>query len=101
MPGIVAMAKQWLLGDTTKDNVELTSHHIIESLLTEIRRLEAVIDKSSQETRQFRTEGVNELRRKVAEECAVLCETADYAVRSYGCSYEIRKRFGLPPPQKL
>lgn len=97
MIGIVAMAKQWLVGDkTAPDNPEITSHYVIESLLAEIKRIEAVNLKTSEEVERLKTEGVKGLRLAVAEECAVICETAEYVVRSYGCAHEIRKSFGLP-----
>lgn len=97
MTGIVSMAMQWLSGDkTAPHNAEITQHLIIESLLAEIRRVENVNLQMAEELRQIRLKGEEDLRRAVAEECAVICETADYAVRSYGCSHEIRVKFGLP-----
>ncbi len=96
MNGIVALARQWLAGDTTApDSTEITSHHIIESLLTEIQRIEAVNARILEDDQLLKTDGVKELRRAVAEECAVICETAEYVVRSYGCAREIRIKFGL------
>ncbi len=97
MSGIVAMAKQWLAGDTISPaNPEITNHHIIESLLMEIQRIEAINVKALEELQQLKTEGAKGARSAVAEECAVICETADYVVRSYGCAREIRLKFGLP-----
>jgi|GEM_PF-2656126 len=101
MSGIVAIAKEWLAGEkTASGNTTITNQHIIESLLAEIQRIEAINAKVPEETQRLKTEGAKDIRRAVAEECAVLCETADYVVRSYGCSREIRKTFGLPM-QKL
>lgn len=95
--GIVAIAKQWLAGGKLPtDTPEMTHHHIIESLLAEIQRIEAVNSKIAEDVKQLKTDGAKEIRRSVAEECAVLCETADYVVRSYGCAHEIRMRFDLP-----
>lgn len=94
---IVEKARKWLAGDkTSPDSAEITSHHIIESLLTEIQRIEAVNSKISAEVQYLKTNGVKDIRLAVAEECAVICETADYVVRSYGCAHEIRVKFGLP-----
>lgn len=97
MVGIAALAKKWLTGDTSPHvSMEVTSHHLIESLLAELQRLETANFKAAEEVKRLRTEGVNEIRLAVAEECAVICETADYVVRSYGCAREIRLKFGLP-----
>lgn len=97
MSGIVAMARQWLEGDKTSPaSTEITSHHIIESLLAEIHRVVAVNSRISEELQRLKTDGATEARRVVAEECAVICETADYVTRSYGCAREIRIKFGLP-----
>ncbi len=97
MSGIVAMAKQWLVGDkTAPDSAEITSHHVIGSLLAEIQRIEAINAKASVDVQQLKTDGAHDIRLAVAEECAVICETADYVVRSYGCAREIRLKFGLP-----
>lgn len=97
MSGIVAMANKWIMGDkTAQDSTEITGHHIIESLLAEIKRIEAINTKLMEENQRLKTDGVMEIRFAVAEECAVICETADYLVRSYGCAREIRKKFGLP-----
>lgn len=95
--GIVGMAMQWLAGEkTAADNTVITQQHIIESLLSEIQRMEAINTKTSEEVQKLKTDGVNEIRLAAAEECAVICETADYVIRSYGCAREIRKKFGLP-----
>lgn len=97
MSGIVAMAKQWLAGDkTVPGSLAMTSHHIIESLLTEIQRIDNVNAKIADDIQQLKSEGAKCIRLAVAEECAIICETADYVVRSYGCAREIRKKFGLP-----
>jgi hypothetical protein len=97
MSGIAALAMQWLTADKkVPGSAEYTSHHIIESLLAEIRRVEAVNIRIAEDLVQLRTEGMLECRLAVAEECAVICETADYVVRSYGCAHEIRLKFGLP-----
>ena len=102
MSGIVAMAKEWLTGDKTSPrSPEITSHHIIESLLTEIQRIEVVNAKVLEEVQKLKTDGVKGIRAAVAEECAVICETADYVVRSYGCAHEIRMKFGLPVQKTL
>lgn len=93
MSGILAMAREWLAGDSAPS--EITSHHIIESLLAEIQRMEAVNAKAQEDLRQLKTEGVKEIRLAVAEECARICEDADYVVRSYGCAREIRIKFGI------
>lgn len=101
MNGVVALAKQWLVGDkVAPDSVEITGHHIIENLLAEIHRIEGVNEKMAEEITRLKTDGAEDIRRAVAEECAVICETADYVVRSYGCAREIRVKFGLPT-QKL
>lgn len=97
MSGIVAMVKQWLEGETTSaGSTEITSHYIIESLLSEIQRIEAINADITEELQRIQTNGVDDIRRAVAEECAVICETAEYVVRSYGCAREIRLKFGLP-----
>lgn len=97
MSGIVEIAKQWLAGEkSAPGSTVLTQQHVIESLLAEIQRIEAIGVKASEEVQRLKTDGVNEIRLAVAEECAVICETADYVVRSYGCASEIRKKFGLP-----
>lgn len=101
MSSIVALAKQWLVADkATPNSTDITNHHIIESLLAEIQRLEAVNAALSVEMKRLTTDGVNDIRRAVAEECAVICETAEYVVRSYGCAREIRIKFGLPTQKK-
>jgi 2-polyprenyl-6-methoxyphenol hydroxylase-like FAD-dependent oxidoreductase len=97
MIGIVEIAKQWLAGEKSSPvSPAITQQHIIESLLAEIQRIEAVGIKASEEVQRLKTDGVNEIRLEVAEECAVICETADYVIRSYGCATEIRKKFGIP-----
>jgi len=97
MSGIVAMARQWLAGEQKVSCNQLVTHqHIIESLLAEIKRVEDVNAKLTEEVQRLKSDGVKELRLAVAEECAVICETADYVIRSYGCAMEIRKKFGLP-----
>jgi hypothetical protein len=97
MSGIVAMAKKWLEAEkTAPDSTAITNKHIIESLLTEIQRIETVNANVSEEVKRLNAEGAKNIRLAVAEECAVICETADYVVRSYGCAREIRKKFGLP-----
>lgn len=96
MSSIVSMAKQWLAGDNTApDSTEITNHHIIESLLAEIQRIEVVNSKLSEEVKRLKTDGARDVQLAVAEECAIICETADYVVRSYGCAREIRIKFGL------
>ncbi|MDD2272676.1 MAG: hypothetical protein PHP95_13665 [Desulfuromonadaceae bacterium] len=101
MSGVVARAKQWLVGDKVDPgSIEITGHYIIENLLAEIHRIEGVTEKMAADIKRLKTEGVEDARRAVAEECAVICETADYVVRSYGCAREIRVKFGLPT-QKL
>jgi demethoxyubiquinone hydroxylase (CLK1/Coq7/Cat5 family) len=107
MSGIVAMASQWLIGDkSVPDSMEMTSHHIIESLLGEIQRLEAAnarlagdVELLKVDEVKLKTDGVKDAGLAVAEECAVICETADYVVRSYGCAREIRMKYGLPLPK--
>ena len=102
MSGIVALARQWLTSDKkTLGSSEQTSHHIIESLLAEIKRVEAINVEIAEDLIRLRTDGVDEIRREVAEECAVICETADYVVRSYGFAREIRLKFGLPLQKSL
>lgn len=97
MSGIVAQAKKWLMVDkSAPDSSDNTGHQIIESLLAEIKRIEAINSVLSEEVQRLRTDGAKELRLAVAEECAVICETADYVVRSYGCAREIRKKIGIP-----
>lgn len=97
MNGIAAIAKQWLAGEkTAPGSTEITSHHLIESLLAEIVRLEAVNAGIAGEVLWFKADGAKDVRRTVAEECAVICETADYVTRNYGCAREIRMKFGLP-----
>ena len=94
MDGIITMAVQWLEG--SKKNTDTSVQmHIVESLLSEIERVETKNAKLHEELQRIRGEQAKELRRSTAEECAVICETADYAMRSYGCAREIRKRFGL------
>lgn len=101
MSGIATIAKKWLAGDKTPPgSLEITSHHLIESLMAEIQRLEAVNAKMAEEVKRLETEGVKDIRLAVAEECAVICETADYVTRSYGCAREIRVKFGLPLQKK-
>lgn len=100
MSDIVALSKQWLASEkTVPGSTSVTNFHIIETLLAEIQRIEAVNSKLSEEVLRIKTEGENTLRFEVAEECAVICETADYVVRSYGCAREIRLRFGLATTQ--
>lgn len=97
MSGLVATVKQWLEGErTTAGSTDINSHHIIESLLSEIQRIEALNITLAEELQRLQTKGADDLRREVAEECAVICETAEYVVRSYGCAREIRLKFGLP-----
>jgi hypothetical protein len=97
MNDIVTLATQWLTADkAAPKNTTTTNYHIIESLLAEIQRLEAGNAAASAELAQLKTESAHETRTAVAEECAVICETADYVVRSYGCAHEIRVKFGLP-----
>lgn len=101
MSGIVAMAKQWLAGEkNATDSIVITHKHIIESLLAEIQRVEASNARFSEEVQRLKTDGTKDIRLAVAEECAVICETADYVIRSYGCAHEIRKEFGLPIQKK-
>lgn len=101
MSDIVTLATQWLTaGNTTPKSTKISNYHIIESLLAEIQRLEGSSAKAVEEVAKLKTEGANDLRRAVAEECAVICETADYVVRSYGCAHEIRIKFGLPIPKR-
>jgi len=97
MDGIIAMAHQWLAGTRKESGVaSATDEHIIESLLAEIQRIEAINAARTEEVRALKADRADETRRATAEECAVICETADYLVRSYGCAREIRKHFGLP-----
>ncbi|MDD2897533.1 MAG: hypothetical protein PHI31_02350 [Desulfuromonadaceae bacterium] len=101
MSDIVTLATQWLTADKTTPKSSTTSnYHIIESLLAEIQRLEFSHARAAEEVEKLKTEGTGDLRRAVAEECAVICETADYVVRSYGCAHEIRKKFGIPMPKR-
>lgn len=94
MNEIVAFAKRWLSGE---DAVHAkNSHHVIENLLAEIHRIHDLNAKLSKECQRLQLEGAKDITLAVAEECAVICETADYAVRSYGCAHEIRRKFGLP-----
>lgn len=97
MNSIVALARKWLVGEhSTATSQEISSHKIIEDLLAEIHRIEEVNVRLAGECQRLRLEGAKEISLAVAEECAVICETADYAVRSYGCAHEIRIKFGLP-----
>ncbi len=96
MNDVVEISKQWLAREKiVPGSTTVTNFHIIESLLSEIQRIEATNSKMSEELLRIKTNGDNDLRCAVAEECAVICETADYVVRSYGCAREIRMRFGL------
>lgn len=96
MDGIAAKARQWLAHSKKELPVHPEAHeHIVESLLAEIKRLESINEELAEEVYRLRNDGVQEIRRAVAEECAVLCETADYLIRSYGCAKEIRKQFGV------
>ena len=97
MSGIVAIARQWLAGEKAPTGgAAITHQHIIESLLSEIQRVETLNFSLAGEIQRLETDGAKEIRLAVAEECAVICETADYVVRSYGCAREIRMKFGLP-----
>lgn len=101
MSEIIEKARKWLSGENDLSGCEkVTSHLIIESLLSEIQRVEAANAKVLAEFQRLKTDGAKELRLSVAEECAVICETADYVVRSYGCAHEIRKKFGLSTQAK-
>lgn len=97
MSGIVAIARQWLAGEKSPaSGAAITHQQIIESLLSEIQRVEALNYSLAREVQRLENDGAKEIRLATAEECAVICETADYVVRSYGCAREIRKKFGLP-----
>lgn len=97
MDGIITMAVNWLEGNKKSAEPTSTIHErIIENLLTEIKRMEANSIKDKEEMKRLSKEKINEIRLATAEECAVICETADYLVRNYGCAREIRKKFNLP-----
>jgi hypothetical protein len=95
--GIIDIALKWLTNNKSEPSAASTAHeHIIENLLAEIKRLEVANTKIAEQANKLTAEKELELRRATAEECAVICETAiDYAVRNYGCSLEIRRKFGL------
>jgi hypothetical protein len=96
MDGIVTKAKQWLAHNAKEAVANTEAHeHIVESLVAEIKRIEAVNIDLAEQVYRLRTEGVEDIRKAAAEECAVICETTEYLVRSYGCAKEIRKHFGL------
>lgn len=97
MEGIIDVALKWLTNNKSEPSAASTAHeHIIENLLAEIKRLEAANAKMAEQAHKLTAEKELEVIRATAEECAVICETAvDYAVRNYGCSREIRKKFGL------
>jgi hypothetical protein len=95
MDGIVAVAQQWLSSKKKSAGTIVSNEHIIESLLAEIKRIEAVNVKLAEEIYRIRTDRDRDIARAAAEECAVICETADYVIRNYGCAHEIRKKFGL------
>lgn len=96
MSDIVALSKQWLAREkVVPGSSSKTNFHIIESLLAEIKQIEALNCKITEEIQRIKTVDENNLRLAVAEECAVICETADYVIRSYGCAHEIRMKFGL------
>ncbi|MDD2366011.1 MAG: hypothetical protein PHN84_07585 [Desulfuromonadaceae bacterium] len=96
MDGIITMAVNWLEGNrkTSKESTEI-HEHIIESLLKEIKRIEEINLKNREDMQTLSREKGEAIRLATAEECAVICETADYLVRNYGCAREIRKKFGL------
>jgi hypothetical protein len=96
MSDIVTIAKKWLSGDKVASSSSESSYHIIDTLLAEIHRVEDLNVTLTQECQRLKCEGVKDITLAVAEECAVICETAEYAVRSYGCAHAIRKKFGLP-----
>ena len=94
MNEIVALAKRWLTGE---DAVQAkNSHQMIEKLLAEVHRIHDLNATLAKECQRLQLEGAKDITLAVAEECAVICETADYSVRSYGCAHEIRMKFGLP-----
>lgn len=93
MNEIVALAKRWLTGDTAHAR---NGQHVVENLLAEIHRIHELNGRLAKECQRLQLEGAKDITLAVAEECAVICETADYAVRSYGCAHEIRIKFGLP-----
>jgi hypothetical protein len=96
MDGIITMAVNWLDGNRKNPCESTATHeHIIESLLTEIKRIETINANLTEEMHQFNIDKTREIKLTTAEECAVICETADYVVRNYGCAREIRKKFGL------
>lgn len=97
MEGIIDVALKWLTNNKSEPSAASTAHeHIIENLLAEIKRLEAANAKMAEQAHKLTAERELEVIRATAEECAVICETAvDYAVRNYGCSREIRRKFGL------
>ena len=94
MDGIITLAVQWLEG-TKRNDDNAVQMHIVECLLAEIERLDTKNDTLKSELQRVKEVQAEELRHSVAEECAVICETADYSLRSYGCAGEIRKHFGL------
>ena len=94
MNEIVALAKRWLTGEAAVP--EKNGHHVVENLLAEIHRIQDLNARLAKECQRLQLEGAKDITLAVAEECAVICETADYAVRSYGCAHEIRIKFGLP-----
>lgn len=94
MNEIVALAKRWLTGENSVP--EKNGHHVVENLLAEIHRIHDLNTKLIKECQRLQLEGAKDITLAVAEECAVICETADYALRSYGCAHEIRIKFGLP-----
>ena len=97
MDGIITMAVHWLEGSKKAPGPEAAAHeHIVESLLAEIKRIEAVNARVAEEMERLKTDKAKEIRLATAEACAVICETADYVIRNYGCAREIRRRFGLP-----
>lgn len=96
MDGIITMAVNWLEGNKKASKCSGEIHeHIIETLLKEIKRIEEINVKNREEIQRLGREKGEEIRLATAEECAVICETADYVVRNYGCAREIRKKFGL------
>lgn len=96
MENIVDVALKWLTnGGNEHNKAPVADQHIVESLLNEIKRLETANARMAEEMKRFRTERESEIKLATAEECAVICETADYVTRNYGCAREIRKKFGL------
>jgi hypothetical protein len=90
----MALAKRWLTGEDTMS--EKKGHLVIETLMAEIHRIQELNAKLTKECHRLQLEGAKDITLAVAEECAAICETADYSVRSYGCAHEIRMKFGLP-----